>query len=311
MRIGEFVRQLGQRRVFRAAAIYVAGIWVVLQVADVLAGDGIVPESWVQGLILLAAIGLPLVLIGSWFLEASWKARSRMATAGDLFIIAAFGVGAALFAWQQWVVGTAEFRVSVGNIEATDLQPATEDLADHLEYRLSELLDADEDADLLLTGTLARGGDVLRLTMTLTDSTGERLWSETYEEALVDIAALQLGFIKALAQEAASLRSRSDEAERLLDACAYPENAAAILALVGDDEPELLATHIKENTANGLLYLEQSLRWYAAVADAPPHQKSVLFALAMRSLDEAQAACPEYPRIDAARIAYNQLESPR
>ena len=121
MKFRRFAGQLLQRRVFRAASMYLAALWVLLQVADTLAGDGIIPDHWVQLLIFAGTLGLPLVLLGSWFLEAPWKAGGRLGTAGDIFIIAAIAAGAALFAHQQWFANTETVNVEVGRIEATDL----------------------------------------------------------------------------------------------------------------------------------------------------------------------------------------------
>ena len=289
--------------------MYLAALWVLLQVADTLAGDGIIPDHWVQLLIFAGTLGLPLVLLGSWFLEAPWKAGGRLGTAGDIFIIAAIAAGAVLFARQQWFANTEPVRVEIGRIEATDLQPTTQLLADHLRDRFAELLDANNAADLKLSGTLARGGDVLRLTMRLSDANGALLWSETLEEAIADIGDLQLQMIAALARDVASWRKHHAQAEHVLRACPYPVSADAILALVSDDEPNSLAGFVEANSNNGLLYLEQSLRWYEAVSTGRPHEKPVLFSLAVDSLDKAAAVCPMYGRIDDIRVAYTRLRA--
>lgn len=304
-----FVGQLLKRRVFRAASMYLAAAWILLQLADTLAGDGIIPDDWVQALILATTLGLPLVLIGSWFLEAPWKAGGRMATAGDIFLIAAIATGAGLFARQQWFANTESVDIAVERIEATDLQPATQRVADHLQDRFTELLDAPDDADLRLSGTLARGGDILRLTMRLGDANGALLWSDTFEEAVVDIGDLQLQLIASLADDMASLRKRRAHAESVLRACPYPASADAILALVDDDEPPSLEPYVEANADNGLLYLEQSLRWYEAVGTAPPPEKPILYSMAVDSLDKAAAACPAYGRIEDVRNAYTQLQN--
>jgi hypothetical protein len=309
MDLKRFMGQLTQRRVFRAASMYLAAAWILLQVADTLAGDGIVPEHWVQALILMAAIGLPLVLVGSWFLEAPWKAGGRLATAGDIFIIVAITAGALLFARQQWFANTDAADVAVNRIEATDLQPATQQIADHLQDRFAELLDATDDADLRLSGTLARGGEVLRLTMRLSDASGALLWSETVEEALVDIGALQQRVVGSLARDVTSLQKRFTHTKYVLRACPYPASTDAILAIVSNDAPESLMPHIESNADNGLLFLEQSLRWYRGLDAAPTQERPVLYSLAMDSLDKAATACPDYRRIDDIRVAYTQLQA--
>jgi hypothetical protein len=309
MDLKRFIGQLLQRRVFRAASMYLATVWVLLQVADTLAGDGIIPEHWVQALIVTGAVGLPFVLLGSWFLEAPWKAGGRLGTAGDIFIIVAITAGALLFARQQWFATTDAVDVAVDRIEATDLQSATQHIADHLQDRFAEFLDATDDADLRLSGTLARGGDVLRLTMRLTDTNGALLWSESFEEALVDVGQLQQRVVGSLARDVVSLKQRHTHTKYGLRACPYPASSDAILALVSDDAPESLAPHIESSADNGLLYLEQSLRWYSDIDAAPARERPVLYSLAMDSLAKAAAACPDYRRIDDIRVAYTQLQA--
>jgi hypothetical protein len=302
--------QLVRRRVFRAAAIYAATVWVVLQAADLFAGEGIISEALVQWLIIAAVVGLPLVLLGSWFIEAPWKARSRVATAGDLFIIGAIAAGALLFARQQWFVSSMYVPITVGQIEATDLQAETQALANHLESRFTELLAAEDDAELRLAATLVRGGDRLRLTARLEDRNGGVLWSESFEQALVDIGDLQFAVVDALAEDMASLRPRREGARRIIEDCPYPGSAVAIVALATADDPEALAAHIDANADSGLLLLEQSQGWFAAMQAAPPPEKPVLYALAVQSLDGAAMACPGYARVEELRVAYTRLETP-
>jgi len=308
---GSVIDQLGKRRVFRATAIYAAAVWVVLQAADVFAGEGIISERLVLWLITASVVGLPLVLLGSWFIEAPWKARSRVATAGDFFLIAAICAGVLLLAWQQWGRPATPASVAIGHIEATDLQDDTKALAVHLERRFAELMDAQDDAGLRLAGTLARGGDRLRLTARLEDRNGGVVWSESFEQGMVDLGDLQLAVIDGLAEAEASLRPRRDAARSMIETCPYPGSAAAIVALVTADGPESLATHITANADNGLLLLEQSHGWFAAMQSAPLPEKPVLYALAKQSLDAAAAACPGYARIEAVRLTYTRLESPQ
>jgi len=310
MRIAELIQQLKTRRVVRTAIIYTALVWALLQAADLFAGEGIIPEQWVRWLILLAAVCFPLVLIGSWFLESPWKERGRAATAGDLFVIAAITAGAGMFAWQQWFSTTSQTTIAIGEIEATDMQAQTQFLADHLEDRFALLLQSEADADLLLEGTLSRGGDALRLTARLIDSNGDLLWSQTFQQALVDQAELQTEVVRSLAAEVSGLEARQDHALQLIESCSYPADAEAIIAIVDQREPELLAVHIEENADDGLLFLQQSLRWFAASQAAPPQRRPVLHALAVQSLDQAAAACPDFSLIDELRVAYTQRRAP-
>jgi len=218
MPVADLIRQLKARRVIRAVIIYAAFVWVLLQAADLFAGEDIIPEQWVRWLILLAAIGFPLVLISSWFLEGPWKERGRVAAAGDLFVIVALTVGAGMFAWQQWFNTNAQTTIAIGEIEATDMQTETQFLADHLEERLSLLLEAEFDADVRLEGTLSRGGDALRLTVRMVDPKGDLRWSQTFEQALVDQAELQSEMIRSMVAELPGLESHLDGAIRQIEA---------------------------------------------------------------------------------------------
>ncbi len=146
--------------------------------------------------------------------------------------------------------------------------------------------------------------------MRLVDGTGQALWSETFEDALVRIGNLQVDVVSTLAAEMASQRRRVRPTERIVESCPYPANGEAIIALVDGREPELLAGLIEQNSDNGLLYLQQARAWFEALDDAPAHQKSVLFALATQSLDRAAIACPDFDEIEAVRLTYTQSLTP-
>lgn len=61
--------ELQRRNVIRVAAAYLAGVWLVLQVADIVL-DGFESPAWVMRVLLIsAALGFPLALILAWFYE--------------------------------------------------------------------------------------------------------------------------------------------------------------------------------------------------------------------------------------------------
>ena len=103
---------------------------------------------------------------------------------------------------------------------------------------------------------------------------------------------------------------RLEHALRLIESCNYPADAEAIIAIADQREPELLATYIEENADDGLLFLQQSLGWFAASQAAAPQRRPVLHALAVQSLDQAAAKCPDFPLIEELRIAYTQRRAP-
>ena len=135
MPVKDFYAQLKDRRVIRTAIIYVALLWAILQVADLLADAGIISGSLVRWIILLGVVGFPLTLLGSWFLESPWKKRRWTSNAGDLLLIVAIGVAAILFARQQWFQSTTRPSIAFLKIEATDTRDDTQDFSIHLAGR--------------------------------------------------------------------------------------------------------------------------------------------------------------------------------
>ncbi len=76
-----FYNELKRRNVLRAAATYVVMAWLVIQVADVLC-DALVAPDWAMKSVLIAlALGLPIALIISWYVEVTasveWETDAR------------------------------------------------------------------------------------------------------------------------------------------------------------------------------------------------------------------------------------------
>jgi len=68
---GRIYQELLRRKVFRAAIAYVAGVWVVAQIADIVLPAFDAP-AWVMPLIFtMLAFGFPVAMAFSWFFEVS------------------------------------------------------------------------------------------------------------------------------------------------------------------------------------------------------------------------------------------------
>lgn len=65
-----FLRELKRRRVLHTASLYVVGAWIVLQVAEVLAGAGL-PPGTMRLLLVGLSFGFPLALVAGWFFDIS------------------------------------------------------------------------------------------------------------------------------------------------------------------------------------------------------------------------------------------------
>ena len=75
------VVKLRRRRVFRTAALYIVGTWLVLQVADVVFPALEIPEQGIRYILIAAVLGFPAALVFGWFFEVSVHGIHRTAPA--------------------------------------------------------------------------------------------------------------------------------------------------------------------------------------------------------------------------------------
>jgi len=71
-----------RRRVFRTAALYIVGAWLVLQVADVVFPALDIPERAVRYVLFSAVLGFPAVLVFGWFFDIGADGIRRTQPAG-------------------------------------------------------------------------------------------------------------------------------------------------------------------------------------------------------------------------------------
>ncbi len=69
MKTRRFIAELKQRGVYRAAALYAAAAWGLLQVADVLFPVIGLPDWSIKAVLLLGAVGFPVVLVLAWMFD--------------------------------------------------------------------------------------------------------------------------------------------------------------------------------------------------------------------------------------------------
>ncbi|MEP5763853.1 MAG: hypothetical protein ABJ308_04635 [Halieaceae bacterium] len=65
------IGELRKRGVFRAAGLYIAGMWLLLQIADVVFPAFDIPDSALRYILFGALAGFPLAMAFSWFYEVS------------------------------------------------------------------------------------------------------------------------------------------------------------------------------------------------------------------------------------------------
>ncbi len=345
-RLTGFYAQLKDRRVIRAALVYVALFWLSMQVADLLAEAEMISQESVRWLILVGLVGFPIALILSWFFEGSWHGRRWPAVLGDVAIILAIAAGTFLLAWQHWFTSFSRPVLAIIRIEATDTRDDTADLAHHLATRFRLLLAtrpeirvietesslqetlsnlpipekaAALNADLLLGGTINQDDAEIRLNLQLFSADGELIWSERFKDRLIDQSQLQNRVLSELWPYLPIPDGAYDDVQDLVMRCKYPADREAIEAIARfsragfGDAMELtseLTPLIEQHSDNGLLHLARANIYFRLLSIAPPARKPVLQRLATQDLDRAHEHCPGYPEIALARI-YNTLQLER
>ena len=78
-----FWQELRRRRVFRLAGLYIIGMWVVIQVADISFQAWGVPDSALRYLFIAAFVCFPVALIFSWHYDITTKGIVRTETVDD------------------------------------------------------------------------------------------------------------------------------------------------------------------------------------------------------------------------------------
>jgi TolB-like protein/Flp pilus assembly protein TadD len=78
-----FFRELRRRRVFRTAALYIVGAWLVLQVADVLFPGWGLPDAAINILLIAVVVGFPLALVFGWFYDVTTHGIVRTPAVGE------------------------------------------------------------------------------------------------------------------------------------------------------------------------------------------------------------------------------------
>jgi tetratricopeptide (TPR) repeat protein len=109
--MNRLIRELRQRGVFRAAGLYIALIWLLLQIADVVFPAFEIPDSALRYILFGAIAGFPVAMLFSWFYEISSEGirsedeiretgeqRSRGVVSGATIVLLALALGISLYA---------------------------------------------------------------------------------------------------------------------------------------------------------------------------------------------------------------------
>jgi hypothetical protein len=78
-----FLKELRRRRVFRVAGLYVVGVWLLMQAADVLFPGWGIPDAAIRYLFWAGLLGFPVALVFGWVFDISAQGIRRTQPVGS------------------------------------------------------------------------------------------------------------------------------------------------------------------------------------------------------------------------------------
>lgn len=224
-----FIRDVGERRIFRFVVAYGAASWAGLELVDQLVGNDLIPQVVYFATLSLVLCGFPGAIIVSWFHGAKGRQEMPRVEKWLLGMVALFALGTTGFVVRGTATAAGEGprelaatedprRVAVLYMDVRgggDAEFLAAGLTETLIDQLSEVqglhvvsrngsqmfrgvsLSADSigralQVGVLVNGTVALAGDRVRVDVSLTNvSTGEQFASRRLERPRTEIFALQ------------------------------------------------------------------------------------------------------------------------
>lgn len=90
----EFFRELNRRRFVQYLTVYAASGWIVLEVVDQLAGNGVIPQLTYRLALTILLAGLPAVAIVAWYHGAAGDQRAPLREKALLAVVGVLAVAA-------------------------------------------------------------------------------------------------------------------------------------------------------------------------------------------------------------------------
>ncbi len=254
-RLWQFVREMRRRRVFRTAAIYIVGVWVLLEVIALAFQSFGIPDTALQYIWFAAIAGFPLALIFGWRYDITPEGILRTPPAGvtdtadlslrkpDYIILVALTVVAVIFVGSTineirqgplrgagpWYaanrLGMAIAVLPLENLSGDTRQEfLSAGLHDALITTLSRITQFRVTSryssrrvdrkmsfpqigrllgvDKILSGSVLREGDQVRVNVTLVDAETEQpLWTESFTREFDGLISMQNEVASAVARE--------------------------------------------------------------------------------------------------------------
>jgi len=221
----KLIAELRRRQVFRAAAIYILGGWLFLQLVDVLREPFAVPDWTFRLIILLLIVGFGIAMVLAWLFDLTPQGVRRERPAPHDVVADGQGddepgVSAAVSSEDTRSVAVLPFaNLSSDEESAFFSDGLTEELLDVLariedlrvSSRTSSFAFKNKDVPLtgvasrlgvahVLEGSVRREGSRVRVSARLVAAASDtQLWSQRYDRELVNIFAIQDDIAKSVA----------------------------------------------------------------------------------------------------------------
>ncbi|MBS0212165.1 MAG: hypothetical protein JSR26_03160 [Proteobacteria bacterium] len=318
-----WVSELQRRKVFKVAAAWAVGGWVLIQVAATIAPQLKLPD-WLPTLVtVLVGLGFPIALALAWFFDITPEGIQR--DAEDAKAASAATAAQAASSNSSTAVTPSPPRKSIAVLPFADLSPThdqdyfSDGIAEEILNALVKLKDLKvagrtssfsfkgKNENLreigrtlavahVLEGSVRKHGDKVRITAQLIQvDDGYHLWSESYDGELADVFDLQERIARAIVREL-DVILHGDAQQRLVPvATRDPEAYALYLQATG-----IFNRREGPRFPEAVGYLEQALRMDPQFARAHARLASI-HALEPIYVPERADSASASVRRDAAR----------
>lgn len=214
--IKRFIDELRRRRVIKATVAYLVVAWLIIETTSVVFPAVLLPEWTHRLVVILAGAGIPIVLVLAWVFDIS-PDGIKVTDDSTKAAAAIDGKSAERSAAPTLLPPQADSAIAsicLLPFEVRSSDPEDTFVAQGISAEISsaltnlsgvrvisriltsvtaEAVDLRElgerfGAQYVLTGSLGRGGDKIRIIIELTDAaTGSQLWSESYHRVLDDL----------------------------------------------------------------------------------------------------------------------------
>lgn len=242
-----FLAELRERHVFKVSAIYAVVAWILVQVCGIVFESFDIPTSFLRGVIVLAVIGFPVVVVLSWIFDLTPKGiqrtSSRRATKGQPAPAGSIAVLPFLNlsddpSQDHFVIGICEDLLT-GLQNHPELSVVSRNSSFVYKDRSVDVRQVGEDLNVryVLEGSVRKVENRVRVTAQLINAaTDHHMWAQNYDREMSDIFALQDEITQeisaTIATQLETSTSEEDTVEARSDISAYGGRKRLVWATV-------------------------------------------------------------------------------